>query len=207
MSESVKEKDSVWSIVKLGLILAVYAAVSCAVLAVVNNVTAPKIAVNKIEKANKAMKEVFEAAEEFVLMEGTEKTSTGSITVGDVYLAKKNGNVIGAAVQVSGPTYDKGTIIVGVDLSGNVRGMRVLELSDSPGFGLKANDPTFKLPNGQTFYGQFSGKNAKNGFKAGENFDAISGATITSNGIAALMNAGTEKILYEFTKLGLVSQE
>lgn len=207
MSESVKEKDSVWSIVKLGLILAVYAAVSCAVLAVVNNVTAPKIAVNKIEKANKAMKEVFEAAEEFVLMEDTEKTSTGSITVGDVYLAKKDGNVIGAAVQVSGPTYDKGTIIVGVDLSGNVRGMRVLELSDSPGFGLKANDPTFKLPNGQTFYGQFSGKNAKNGFKAGDNFDAISGATITSNGIAALMNAGTEKILYEFTKLDLVSQE
>ena len=68
MSESVKEKDSVWSIVKLGLILAVYAAVSCAVLAVVNNVTAPKIAVNKIEKANKAMKEVFEAAEESILM-------------------------------------------------------------------------------------------------------------------------------------------
>ena len=49
------------------------------------------------------------------------------------------------------------------------------------------------MPNGQTFYGQFEGKNAKEGFTAGQNFDAISGATITSVAVSSLINEGTKK--------------
>ena len=73
--------------------------------------------------------------------------------------------------------------------------MQVLELSDSPGFGLKANDSTFKLPNGKTFYGQFTGKSAINGFKDGSNFDAISGATITSKGLGDMVSEGTQSLI------------
>lgn len=50
-------------------------------------------------------------------------------------------------------------------VDGTVTGLQFLELTDSPGFGLKANDPTFTLPNGQTFYGQFNGKNAEQDLK------------------------------------------
>ena len=35
-----------------------------------------------------------------------------------VYLAKKDGKVIGGVAQVAGPTYDKGKWIVGVKLDG-----------------------------------------------------------------------------------------
>ena len=73
--------------------------------------------------------------------------------------------------------------------------LKFLKNTDSPGFGLKASDSTFKLPNGKTFYGQFEGKNAKDGFEKDKNFDAISGATITSNGVANLLKAGTETLL------------
>ena len=73
-----------------------------------------------------------------------------------------------------------------------------MKLTDSPGFGLKANDATFKLPNGKTFYGQFEGKNAAGGFKAGENFDAISGATITSVAVSSLINEGTKNLFAYF---------
>ena len=38
-----KSNNSTFEMIKLGLILAIYAAISCVVLAIVNNVTAPKI--------------------------------------------------------------------------------------------------------------------------------------------------------------------
>jgi len=180
---------------RLGLILVCYAVVSCAVLAVVNNFTAPKIARNQIDKANEAMRQVFESADSFAQISDFEPASTNAITISDFYLAKKDGKVIGGVAQVSGPTYDKGKIIVGIDTNGTITGMQVLELSDSPGFGLKANDSTFKLPNGKTFYGQFTGKSAINGFKDGSNFDAISGATITSKGLGDMVSEGTQSLI------------
>ena len=189
------KNSGIGEMLRLGLILVCYAVVSCAVLAVVNNFTAPKIAQNQIDKANEAMRQVFESADSFAQISDFEPASTNAITISDFYLAKKNGKVIGGVAQVSGPTYDKGKIIVGIDTNGTITGMQVLELSDSPGFGLKANDSTFKLPNGKTFYGQFTGKSAINGFKDGSNFDAISGATITSKGLGDMVSEGTQSLI------------
>lgn len=190
-----KRNLGIGEMIKLGLTLVCYAVASCAVLAVVNNITAPQIQKNQMGAAAKAMSEVFVEADDFVTVSNAPSSSNSTITVSDFYLAKKGGSVIGAVVQVAGPTYDKGKLIVGIDKSGTVSGMRILELSDSPGFGLKANDPTFKLPSGVTFYDQFAGKDAKNGFKINENFDAITGATITSNAIGDLMTEGTSCLL------------
>lgn len=199
-----KSNDSIWSMIKLGLVLVCYAAASCTVLAIVNNFTAPKIAQNQIDKANQAMKVVFEDATSFENISDFPKSTDKAILISDFYIAKNNDSILGAIVQVSGPTYDKGKIIVGVNVDGTISGMQILELTDSPGFGLKANDPSFKLPNGQTFYGQFTGKNAKNGFRNGNNFDAISGATITSDMIGNLVDEGSNCILkyFESTSIG-----
>jgi len=191
--------DGIGSMIKLGLILAVYAAVSCTVLAVVNNFTAPKIAQNQVNKINKAMDAFFSGdGYTFESVSDFESASVGTIKIESVILAKKNGNVVGGAAQVSGPTYDQGTILVGMKADGTITGLQFLKLSDSPGFGLKANDSTFTLPSGKTFYGQFEGKNAKDGFVAGDTFDAISGATITSVGVANLLNEGTSCLLKYF---------
>lgn len=192
-----KNDDSIFGMIKLGLILAVYAVISCTVLAVVNNFTAPKIAQNQVEKVNSAMKSFFpEEGFTFVALNDYEPKSSGSIKIESIILAKNAaGEVAGGAAQVSGPTYDQATILVGMGSDGIVKGVQFLKNTDSPGFGLKANDSTFKLPNGKTFYGQFEGKDAKAGFELGKNFDAISGATITSNGVAGLLNAGTEVLL------------
>ena len=188
------KKDS-FEMVRLGLVLALYASVSCAVLALVNNFTSPKIAANQTAKIDTSMKQFFpEDGFSFEKDEGFNGKNLGSIKIEQVILAKKDGDVLGGAAQVSGPTYDQGTILVGMKKDGTVQGLKFLKLTDSPGFGLKANDSTFTLPNGKTFYGQFEGKNASEGFKAGENFDAISGATITSNAVASLINAGCASI-------------
>lgn len=191
-----KSDDSIFSMIKLGLVLAVYAVVSCTVLAVVNNFTAPKIAQNQVEKVNAAMQAFFPGdGYTFEAVSSFESKATGTIKIEQLIVAKKDGVIAGGAAQVSGPTYDQATILVGMQADGTVTGLQFLKNTDSPGFGLKANDPTFKLANGQTFYGQFEGKNAKDGFVIGETFDAISGATITSNGVAGLLTAGTQTLL------------
>lgn len=191
-----KSDDSIFSMIKLGLVLAVYAVVSCTVLAVVNNFTAPKIAQNQVEKVNAAMQAFFPGdGYTFEAVSSYESKATGTIKIEQLIVAKKDGVIAGGAAQVSGPTYDQATILVGMQADGTVTGLQFLKNTDSPGFGLKANDPTFKLANGQTFSGQFEGKNAKDGFVIGETFDAISGATITSNGVAGLLTVGTQTLL------------
>lgn len=189
-----KDKNlGIGEMIKLGLILVCYAVASCAVLAIVNSFTSVKIKQNQLDAANKAMKEVFASADSFVPVDDFLSVS-GNISVSNFYLAKQNDKIVGGVCQVSGPTYDKGKIIVGADLNGIVTGMQILELSDSPGFGLKANDPTFKLANGKAFYEQFSGLKIKDGFTVNKTFDGISGATITSKAIGDLVTQGTSSI-------------
>ncbi|MBR1639660.1 MAG: FMN-binding protein [Treponema sp.] len=198
-NESTESKEGLWSMIRLGLILAAYAVVCCAVLALVNNFTAPKIAQNQERKVSAAMKEFFpESGLTFETVTDYSPAVVGAITVDEIYVAKKDGSIVGGAAQVTGPTYDQGTILIGIKTDGSVAGLKFLKLTDSPGFGLKANDSTFTLPNGKTFYGQFEGKNAKEGFEAGKNFDAISGATITSVAISSLINEGSKNLLAYF---------
>ena len=198
------EKENAWSIIKLGLILCAYAVVACAMLALVNNFTAPKIAENQTKKVSAAMQEFFpESGLSFETINDFTPPVVGAITVDEMYVAKRGNEIVGGAAQVTGPTYDQGTILIGIKNDGTVTGLKFLKLTDSPGFGLKANDATFKLPNGKTFYGQFEGKNAKDGFVAGQNFDAISGATITSEAVSSLINEGTKNILSYFNQKGV----
>ncbi len=195
------EKENAWSMIKLGLVLCAYAVVACAMLAIVNNFTAPKIADNQAKKVSAAMQEFFpDNGLTFETINDFTPPVVGSITVDEMYVAKRGSEIIGAAAQVTGPTYDQGTILIGIKTDGTVAGLKFLKLTDSPGFGLKANDSTFKLPNGKTFYGQFEGKNAKEGFVAGKNFDAISGATITSVAVSSLINEGSKNIFAYFDK-------
>ena len=198
------EKENSWSMIKLGLILCAYAVVACAMLALVNNFTAPKIVENQTKKVSAAMQKFFpESGLTFETINDFTPPVVGAITVDEMYVAKRGNEIVGGAAQVTGPTYDQGTILIGIKNDGTVTGLKFLKLTDSPGFGLKANDATFKLPNGKTFYGQFEGKNAKDGFVAGQNFDAISGATITSEAVSSLINEGTKNILSYFNQKGV----
>ena len=197
----VAEKENAWSMIKLGLVLCAYAVVACALLAFVNNFTAPKIADNQAKKVSAAMQEFFpESGLTFETINDFTPPVVGAITVDEMYVAKRGNEIVGGAAQVTGPTYDQGSILIGIKTDGTVAGLKFLKLTDSPGFGLKANDATFKLPNGKTFYGQFEGKNAKEGFVAGKNFDAISGATITSVAVSSLIIEGTKNIFAYFDK-------
>lgn len=204
-SVSKKKPDTgILEMIKLGLSLVCYAVISCTILAIVNNFTAPTIKANEIRKAKVAMESIFPNADNFEQIENfSPVTGTATMSVTDGYFVQKDGNVIGGVVQVKGPTYDKAKVMVGLNLDGTINGVQILEISDSPGFGLKANKPDFFLKNGKTFYGQFEGKDASKGFKNGENFDSITGATITSHGLGNIISEATSVLFTEFEKAGL----
>lgn len=195
-----KNPDSPAQMIKLGLILALYAVISCTVLAFVNYATKPKIEQNQINKTNAAMKSVMQDAEFFEEIKDFSPSalSNSAISISALYAAKSQDKVIGGVAQVSGPTYDSATIILGLKTDGTISGLRFLELSDTPGFGLKANDPTFILPSGKTFYDQFEGKKFNKGLVLGQTVDAISGATITSKGVVDLVNVAGEALTEYF---------
>ena len=87
-----KTDKGIGEMIKLGLSLVCYAVVSCTVLAIVNNFTAPVIKENQIRKANIAMAAVFPSADNFTPIENfSPVTSTATMAVTDGYFAKKEG--------------------------------------------------------------------------------------------------------------------
>ena len=168
------------NILKLGFTLAAYATVACVSLAFVYNVTAPAIERVKQEKAGAGMKIVFEQADSFVPVQNFERDAANPIAINALYTAEKGGKTIGAVVEAAGATYDKATMLIGLDLNRTITGVQFLSLTDTPGFGQRANEPEF--------LNQFTGLNAENTLEAGKDFDGLSGASITTKGVTNIVN-------------------
>ncbi|MGI5076651.1 FMN-binding protein [Treponema maltophilum] len=168
------------NILKLGFTLAAYATVACVSLAFVYNVTAPAIERVKQEKAGAGMKIVFEQADSFVPVRNFERDSANPIAINALYTAEKGGKVLGAVVEAAGPTYDKATMLIGLDLNRTITGIQFLSLTDTPGFGQRANEPEF--------LNRFKNLNAEKTLEAGKDFDGLSGATITTKGVTNIVN-------------------
>lgn len=104
-------------------------------------------------------------------------TSSGDDSL-EVYPAKKNGTLIGAAVR----TYSKNGygglvwLMVGINPDGTIQDVAVIDHKETPGLGSKMNTPDFK--------GQFKGldpsKTDIRVKKDGGDVDAITAATISS---------------------------
>lgn len=113
-----------------------------------------------------------------------------------LYVARKQGQPIGAALETTAPDGYSGAIqlLVGADFSGNVFGSRVIEHHETPGLGDKIE---LRISNWITF---FSGKKIDGPDdtrwavkKDGGMFDQFTGATITPR---AVVNAVRRTALY-----------
>ncbi len=166
-------------ILKLGLVLSIFAVVSCFALAVVNNFTAPRIAAHKASNTAAGLKVVFTEADKFEPVSDFEPT-VGTTTIMEVYSALKGGEKVGTVVKATGPTYDKVVMLIACDTNKKITGVKFLENTDSPGFGQKASE--------EAFYGQFAGVDGSKPVVMGTDFEAISGATITSKGVETIIN-------------------
>lgn len=172
--------------IKLGGILFLLTAICVGILGVVNEVTKPIIEKNEIATEEAAMHTLITAAESFTNIDSIEDD-----TIKKVIIAKQGTQTVGYVVRIEPNGYG-GTIklLIGIDQEGIVKGIRILEHSETPGFGANADKNSFK--------NQFIDKNAplkvsKNAANEGE-IQAITGATITSAAITDAVNVASEYI-------------
>jgi electron transport complex protein RnfG len=156
-------------------LFAISAAVAL-VLGAGNALTATVIEENRIAARNEALSAVFDA-DEFLPTDDTEK----------LYIAQKEGAVIGYAVQVA-PTGYGGPIemIVGVNPDLTISNVSLIKMSETPGYGQKMQTEDW-------FLGQFAGKSLPLEYD-GEQLDAISGATITSDAVINGMRGALDRV-------------
>ncbi|MBP3336973.1 MAG: RnfABCDGE type electron transport complex subunit G [Clostridia bacterium] len=173
----------------LAAVLFVITAVVSLMLAFSNMVTADKIAENTKKAENEARVAVMPEATDFKFFRSYRE---GIVT--EVQRAVRNDEKIGWCAKVSPNGYG-GAIefIVGIDNDFKITGIKIVNMSETPGLGAKAGE--------EKFSSQFPGKYAKDGLsviKSGTPKEneilAISGATVTSSAIKEGINAAIEAV-------------
>jgi electron transport complex protein RnfG len=179
--------------IKMTVALVLFAAVACAGLAVVYDSTSKTIAERQKKDLDDALKGLFPSGDEFSLLDALPAASGSKVTIGDAYSVKSGGNIIGAAVNASSAGFQADiTALVGVNTSGAITGVNILQISDTPGLGANASKSNYYVdkPNKTTFYGQFTRMKASDNIavkKDGGSVEAITAATITSRAVALIV--------------------
>ena len=170
-------------IVKLALILFAVSAIVALCLGLVNGITAERIEAIAAEKLATAMDVVLPASS----YDPVEYTGSDS-QVDAIYKAGDAGYVVQCTVGGSQGTI---TMITGIDATGTVTGISVLDHGETPGLGAIAGAAGEK---GDTFRAQFAGLTSAAVTKDGGSVNALTGATVTSRAICTGVNAALEAV-------------
>ena len=201
------------NMVKLGLVLGVFATAACVMLAFVYTGTKPAIDMNKKADTTKALQELFPGAtfpdldlsdEELAKLAQSVTSPDTSVNIENVYRAEQNGRLAGAALRVSRGGYSgKITMIVGVSTDGIITGVKILDHTETPGLGANAKSPKYFVDRarGITFYGQFTGKSINDPFEVKGDVDVITASTITSRAVALSVKAAGVAVIAWFDGL------
>lgn len=172
-----KTESNVGYIARLAITLLLITAVVAAALAGVNAITAPKIEALNAQKTQQAIEAVLPGGGQPV--DYTDETGL----VGTVYKGQA-----GYAVEVKPSGFNGAvTMMVGVDASGKVLGISIVNHTETAGLGAVAAADTTA---GNAFRSQFAGMSGSVSVKKdGGQVDALTGATITSRAVCTGINA------------------
>ena len=201
MSNEVKTKEKVNLDPKYLLKLTVTLFLTCCVVAgalgAVNMVTEGPIADINKAKTEAAMKAVVADPDNSTFSDALELTDemtaaalAGGGTLTEAYEVQVNGAPAGYALKVVA-SGSQGSIemMVGLDADGAVTGVSIVKHSETAGIGTKVADNELTAA-GVGVLDQFQGMSAADGtLSVGSNVDAISGATVSSRGVTAGVNA------------------
>ena len=176
---------------RLTVTLLVTCLIVAAALGGVNAITYEKIAAINWEKTQKAMQAVFTPETKFseepltLTEEMIAAASAAGGTLDSVYEAQADGARVGYAIKVVA-SGSQGNIemMVGIDSEGAVTGVEQVKNSETSGIGSRV------MENENGVLDQFDGKTAADTpLVVGTNVDAITGATVSTRGITAGVNA------------------
>jgi Na+-translocating ferredoxin:NAD+ oxidoreductase subunit G len=170
---------------RFGIVLGVICLSATLVLALTYQVTKPKIDEELKREEQEALRIIFPDAEVF-----NKKVIDGI----DYFEALKKGKAAGYCLRIIAAGYNGFIrLLVGIDLNGVIRGVRVLEHQETPGLGAKINEVK-PGEQGPWFLRQFTGKSAKD-IEIKKNIDAITGATISSRAVTDAIKKGVDEFL------------
>ena len=167
---------------KLAGVLLGITAVTALLLGAVNYVTAPVIAASTEEKRVAAMQQVLEAEEYQAVEEFTQEHDGATVTA--LSQAVSGGETIGYVAEVTANGFGGAIdMVVGVNPEGMVTGVSIINDAETPNVGSK-------VVGDQTVLDQFIGLGGEITVNGGDNgFDVVSGATVSTNAVAAGVNA------------------
>ncbi|MBS9432130.1 electron transport complex subunit RsxG [Photorhabdus hainanensis] len=183
-----------------GITLAIFAAITTGLTAIVNSLTKSTIAEQAALQHKSLLDQVIPPAlydndiqNECYLVNAD---ALGNNLPHRLYLARKNGQPVAAALESTAPDGYSGAIqlLVGADFSGKVLGVRVTEHHETPGLGDKIETRISDWIN--VFSGKIITSNHDRRWavkKDGGEFDQFTGATITPR---AVVNSVKRTALY-----------
>lgn len=179
------------NIIVITLKLLIITVIAGIILGVVNSVTKEPIAQQTLKEATEARQAVFPEATDFKKMDIDIPDDYAIIK--EVYQAlDASGNPIGITAAVITKGYSSGlNLSVGIGADGFVKGVAMGSNSESPGFGSKAPEELLPQFDAGKAYDQ-SFEVVKHPVENDYQIEAISGATITSNGIVDAVNTVAE---------------
>jgi electron transport complex protein RnfG len=191
------EKKGFAGMLKLGIVLALYATAACVGLAFVYAGTEKVIAQRQQDDLDAALSELFPNADFFEPISNiTSPDPAVTIEEGGAFRAMRSPNeIIGAALRTSRASYNGAIkVLVGVGVNGKISGVKILEHSDTPGLGANAASSNYYIDraNGIHFYDQFAGKSVSDPFEPKQDVVIITAATITSRAVSASVKAAGE---------------
>jgi len=103
-----------------------------------------------------------------------------------IFPGKKDGKIVALAYDAAAPGYHGDiSVMVGVDLNGKLTGVSIMTHSETPGLGARVVEPKFTK--------QFAGlEGSVKLSNQGGRIDAVSGATLSSNGVVNAVNKALE---------------
>lgn len=178
----------------LNLVLRLVIITVCAglVLGFVYAVTKEPIEQQNIQKATAARQAVLPSAQDFrqVALDGIDYDHEKYADIEEVYEGTADGQTVGYTYSVVTKGYKAGlTLTIGISTDGKVTGVEITAHDETPGLGANATDPEwleqFKETDGPLVV-------AKSPTGAVNEVQALTGATITSKGVANAVNLARE---------------
>lgn len=177
-------------IVKLALTLAVVAITSALILSGINAWTSPRIEENIRKQHIQVLERFFPGAGDF------EELEIEGIVYDFIYSA--GGEMLGVMARVEAQGYEGIiTYYLPVDSQGYILGIHVVSHTETPGVGDVITRPSFQE--------QFTGKHFSDPITAGEDVDAVSGATVSTMAVINSIRRTVQAMAVDV--LGEVEQE
>ncbi|MDA3935941.1 MAG: FMN-binding protein [Actinomycetota bacterium] len=156
-------------------------AVAASALSITYDLTKDRIEEQELAAEVASLEEVLSEASEFIAVEDSLESAqdaAGEADIGAIYRAESDsGDLVGWGVRVAARGYG-GPIrmVVGLDRDGQVTGVSIITHSETPGLGSKVLES-------QEFMTQFGGWDGLDIDVAAKGYDAVIGATKSSNGV------------------------